>query len=248
LEYAAGIDWMTRTLSFRDDLYDRLGRYDLPAAPVLSVGARWFPGAHVSSGWLSGLGVSGSFQGAFGVTTSLPSSGVGREPSTLSTTVDQFTIGLVYRVRFLERISVEAALDYGEARFRVDPDGPSRPGSAGAVIPSVHYHFVRPGLAIGVRLPVGFGLRGALGWRGIVDAGPLTNDEWFPRSSATGLDLSIGLSWRFDRWFELRVHAEHVRYLTDVSPEPGDALVVGGMADEWTRAGLELAVIIPGVP
>lgn len=241
LELSAGLDWMARSLGFTDDLFDRVGEYELAGAPVVTVSARWFPAHHWTSHPLAGFGVEGQAFGALGV-----SSATADGNASFATTIDSWRAGLVYRVRVAEPVRVEGMVGGGEARFRVEPTGPRNPSSIADPIPAAHYRYLRPALAGHVELGAGFSVRAAVGWRAVLSSGQLGHEGWFPRSFTTGMDLSLEVRWRFDRWFALRAHASYERYVSDLRPEVGDVRVAGGAGDEWIRAGADLIVILPG--
>lgn len=243
LELAVGVEWLARHLSFADDLFDRIGSYQLDAAPAVRVAMRWFPARHWTSHALAGLGVEAQARGAFGISSTTPDGG-----GTYETSIDDWRLGGVFHGRLVELLQLEASLSYGEARFRIDPLGPTNPGSAALPLPSVRYRYLRTAVGADVDLLEGLSVGGGAGWRAVLSSGQLAYPEWFPRSSTTGVDMNLRVTWRFDRWFAVRAYVQHIRYLSALNPEPGDARVAGGAQDEWTTAGVELVSVLPGMP
>ncbi len=243
LELAVGASSAARHLTFSGDAADALGAYRLDVAPALQASLTWLPLRHARAEPWAGLGVVGRARGVLGVSSE---SGQGEARASYASTVDDLAVGASYRIAFAP-IELEAELAYGEARFRVEPPGPTTPSSARAPFPSVRYRFVRPALAVRVALPEGFSIQGGGGWRGVLESGPLAHPEWFPRSFTTGLDLALEVRWRFHRWVAARVRAEHVRWITELRPAPGDLLLADGALDEQTYVGADLIFVMPGV-
>lgn len=243
LEFAVGIEWLARHLSFNDDLFGRIGTYRLDAAPAVSVAARWFPARHWTAHALAGIGVEAEARGAFGISSTTPDGG-----GTYETSIDDWRLGGMFHGRLFDLLQLEGALSYGEARFRIDPLGPAHPGSPVEPLPSVRYRYLRTAVGADVDLVEGLSVGGGVGFRAVLSSGQLAYREWFPRSSTAGVDLRLRVTWRFDRWFAVRAYIQHIRYISALNPEPGDARVAGGAQDEWTTAGVELVSVLPGMP
>ncbi|MFK7989444.1 MAG: hypothetical protein AB8I08_25735 [Sandaracinaceae bacterium] len=243
MEYAVGLATLTRQQSFQDDLFDRVGEYGLPLAPAMSFSATWFPARHFVAHPLAGLGVTGRFFGACCVRSSTPDG-----ETSFDTTIDELSLGLIYRVRLLEFLRVEGEFGVGQARFEVGAPGPASPGRARRPVPPARYVSLRPGLAVWIDLPLHLSLRAGAGFRSVVDSGALAYEQWFPGSSTLGWDASLEVRWRFDKWFAVRAYGQYTAYSTTIDPQPGDALVVAGASDEWTTFGAEFVVVLPGVP
>lgn len=252
LEVWVGGGVVGRAQSFRGDLLDTVGSYRLDAAPILNARFRWFPLWHLTNSPLLGIGVQGSAFGAIGLSSERATNDT---PESLGTTLTEVTFGLVYKLPIIELLTLEASLDYAQSTFRVDSVGARRIDedggqldTRGEAIPDVVYDQLRPRLAVELNLPLGFGARVDAAYLAVLSAGRLDDADWFPRSSTGGVEIGAAFSWRFDRWFAARLYFAHARYISSLSPEPGDDRVAGGALDEWTRGGIELAFIVPGTP
>lgn len=245
IELAVGGGVVGRAQSFTDDLFDRIGAYRLDAAPFLAVRGRWLPLRHASSDPWLGVGVQASAWTAVGLATETTGAD---EAQSLETTLHEVTIGLFYRMPIVDPIVIEPSVDYAESTFLLSAPGPAGPDGSPEAVPDVVYRQIRPRVAAEVALPLSFAVRAEVAWLAVLSAGRLDDADWFPRSSTNGVELVLAASWRFDRWFGARVYVAHARYVSTLSPEPGDSRVAGGALDEWTRGGLELSVFVPGAP
>lgn len=243
MEYAVGLATLSRQQSFQDDLFDRVGEYALPVAPAMSFSATWFPARHFVAHPLAGLGLTGRFFGACCVQSSTEDG-----ESSFDTTIDELSLALVYRMRLLEFLRVEGEFGVGQARFEVGATGPAGPESARRPVPPARYLSLRPAAAVWLDLPLHLSIRAGVGYRAVVDSGALSYAQWFPGSSTVGVDASLEVRWRFDKWFAVRAYGQYTGYFTSMDPQPGDALVVAGASDEWTTFGAEFVVVMPGVP
>ena len=81
----------------------------------------------------------------------------------------------------------------------------------------------------------------------VFEAGRLDDADWFPRSSTSGVEVGGRVAWRFDPWVGVALSLSHARFISALSPEPGDPRIVGGALDEWTRGSAALVIYVPGV-
>lgn len=247
LELAVDVGLLGRAQSFRDDLFEALGRYQLDAWPTLGARGRFDPLRLVSDDpWLA-VGLVGSVWSALG-----PTSGLTTDPERdLSTTLYEWTVGLVYTMPLHEVFSLEIGVAYGEMVFSLEapePEGEVRNMTVSEFVPDVAYAELRPSLRAGLHLPAGFTVRAGAAWLAALSTGRLDDDDWFPRSNTMGIDMQLDVQWRFDTWVGLRVYASHARRWSALNPEPGDPRIAGGALDELTRAGAELLLWLPGAP
>lgn len=210
---------MSRELGYRDDLFAQLVGYSLPAAPILHASLRWYPGAHFTRDALAHVGVTAEFGSIVGVRSRQGSGG------SFPTESLRFEVGVEAR---LPIAPVELALGfaYGMHTFSLADDeaGNSAP------IPNVNYKYLRPALRGRVDIGVGLYLDATFGWRFLVGVGAL--GSWFPRNQGSGFDLSAGLGWESEIGLGVRLGFQLHRYFFSLRPEPGDALIAGGAADQ----------------
>jgi hypothetical protein len=238
----AGVRLMRRRLSYRDDLFDALSSYELPAAPAVSVEGRYYPLSHLGEGVGAAFGVDLRAAHVLGAESESAAGAV------FPTRAYEWQAGLRGRLRLGEHeLSLGAA--FGEHAFLVDIAAPTRPTNAESNLPSlpdVRYRYVRPDVA--ARLELGAGVFAELeaGWRFVVDAGAIGSEAWFPRHFASGLDGALRLGVRLTPWLAVGVSARYARYFYDLRPEPGDPHVAGGAVDEYLDASLDVEIRDPG--
>lgn len=224
---AVGGSLFSRDFSYTDDLFFALRPYQLPLAFAARIAARWYPGAHVTRDFVAHLGVDVAFGGAIGVRSRQ------RDGATFPTESIDFRAGLDARIP-LDPIELGIGIGYGMHTFAL---GAAEDGNA-AQLPNVEYQFVRPGLRARADLGAGIYLEGAFGWRFLTGTGGLAT--WFPRSSGSGFDLGAHVGWESDLGLGARAGFEMQRYFFSMNPEPGDAYIAGGAADQFLAGTVEL--------
>lgn len=239
-EYYLQAGLVMRRLRFTDDLFDALGRYDLGVAVGLGAGGAYYP----LRGLVDGMGAHLGFEWA--IARVLVDDTENQAGDRFDSGAWAWQTSLRYEAPVGARLRLWGGLGVGRERFQVEPAGPTTPGGpVESGVPSVRYTFLR--LAAGLRVRVVAGLSLALygGWRPVVDLGQLGNADWFPRARAHGFEAGGYVAYRLHPVFELRVIAEHRRYIADLRPSPGDARVAGGSADTWLNIQLAAVVALP---
>ena len=221
LTIAADGGVMGRMLRWNDDLFGALRPFTLGAAPILGGEVAVYPGAFFTRGRPGWLGVAARAEGVVGVSTQRAG-----HADSLPTRAWAFSVSARGRVPFTHGA---AWLDAGLAGrgFTVDAAGITAPD-----VPSVGYLGPRLGLGGEVTLPVGFsmGLNGGVArW---VSTGDLGSAAWFPQARAWGADLRLRLAWASRQGLGPYLDFAWSRDLAALRPQPGDARVAGGLADD----------------
>lgn len=229
LELEAGLALVHRSFRYTDDLFGRLRGYGLPAAPFVHLGARWYPAAHVGGGPLAGLGVR--LAGAFGL--ALQSRGA--NDVTFPTEAWSVEAGLRYRLA-VDEVVLHADAGYHAHAFTI---GAAEDGRIDPDVPSVELHSLRVGAGLRWELPAGVFFTGGGAYLAPVAVGGVTDEAWFPRASAGGVEADGGLGVRLG---DLEVAARFAwrRYFYAMNTLPGDARVAGGALDDYLAGRLTL--------
>ncbi|MCK6547009.1 hypothetical protein L6R52_14260 [Myxococcota bacterium] len=231
LEVAAGVELFARNFSYNDDLFGRLRPYTLSGAPAISVQGVWYPGAHFTHGIAANLGI------AFDVELGLALESSDASGATYPTSALEAGGALRWRIPFADASELAISAGGGVQQFSVDPADTG----ASPELPSVGYGFVRGGVDARIALPAGLAVIAGLGYRQVLSAGEITEDAWFPRASAGGLDGEVGLGYAIIDALEARVTVFGRRYFYSMDPEPGDPNVAGGALDQYFGGSLSIA-------
>lgn len=215
-----------RDLSYTDDIFEQLSDYTLPAWPSLHGGARWYPGAHFTNDAWAHLGVFTELGGAIGARTR-------QDGETFPTECWSLLVGLDARVPF-EPIELGLALGFGLQSFLL---GRGTAGNAAGVV-SVEHQLLRPGIRARIAMGLGLYVEPTFGWRLLFGSGELS--RWFPRNTGSGLDFGLSLGWESDLGLGARLRVEHSRYFFAFHPEPEDALIAGGVLDQYVSATIDV--------
>lgn len=225
-----GFGVVNRSFTYNDDIFGALVPYHLPAAPVVSGGVEWFPGAHVDLGVLGGLSVRAEGESVVALES------VGADGAIFGTDLWSIGVGLRYRLR-IDDVELHADGGYRAVAFTIhEPGETQRPPD----LPNIEVHAIRAGG--GMRWNVGSALffAASAAYLAPLAAGEITSEGWFPRASVGGVEGSAGLGVRIDD-VELRGFFGLRRFFYDMRSEPGDERVAGGAVDEYMSGVLELA-------
>jgi hypothetical protein len=220
VDLSAGGGTLSRHLLYTSDLFGAFNNYQLNAGPVFSVGAEWYPIAH--------LGLIGGVEHTVAL-TSLSTTGL-----SLATNEGLYEGGLRARF-FLGASEVGVSAKYGEQRFDFTQAGSAAP------LPDYDYGFVEGAadgrLALGGRLS----LLARAGYLQVI-TNSLKASGFFPRATVGGVDAAFGPAFAVADLFELRLVGDYRRFFFSMNPVPGDAHVAGGALDQYITAMLEGAV------
>jgi hypothetical protein len=226
-----GASLTNRSFRYHDDLFAALRPYELPIAPVVMLGAEWFPGAHADLGVLSGLSLRAEGELAIAV------SSLAEDGTAYPTDMGSVALGLRYRVR-IDDLDIFADGGYRGVFFAIrDAGDRQRPD-----LPNIEIHAVRAGA--GFRWDIGAGLffTGQGAYLAPFSVGEIGSAQWFPRASVGGVEGDLGLGLRVGD-VELRALFAWRRFFYAMNPEPGDRRVAGGAVDQYLSGVLTLTWI-----
>ena len=228
ISLSVGPELYGRHYSYRDDLFEVLRAYDLTATPALTATAEVYPVSRRRDARrrnaLAGLGLAGRFTHVPRFDTEDVAG------SRYESEAQSYLAGVRYRIQ-IARVALAGALDYGSQSFSIAPvaDAPDPD------FPDARYRYLRAGVAGAAPLWGGFAVAGGVGYRQVLASGEIESSDFFPRSSARGIDGELELSYALMLGFDVRAGAALERYGHDLAPEPGDPRVAGGALDQYPR-------------
>jgi hypothetical protein len=235
LETSVGV--LSRSLSYRDDLFGRVRGYDLGAATTLVLRSRLFPFARSGVRGLRDLGIETDSEYALVADSRRPDGQV------YPTTASAWSFGLAYRYPF-GRHALTGSFGYGVHSFLIDPAGPATPtNDPRPELPRVRYQTLRTGLGLLVAPIGGLVLRVGASYLAVLDAGGIASEVWFPNARVTAVEAMGGIGYRLHPALELRASAQYRRYGMDLRPELGAPFIVGGAADQYWLYTIGVAVV-----
>lgn len=230
-QLAAGLKILRRDFSYKDDIFGQMRPYSHRGAPVLSMEAHWYPGAHFTDGAAANLGLD--FRAEVGVALeSADSSGV-----EYPTDTSAWSLGARYRIGFGEH-ELAPLIAYGTHSFQIDAASADNPKPE---VPDVDYDFVRLGMEGRFQILDVLAIRARLAWLHVTSAGEIESEVWFPRLSLNGAELSAGIGYAIAEDFEVRADLEMRRYFYTMNPEPEDPWIAGGALDRYIAGSLGVA-------
>jgi hypothetical protein len=242
LELQAGLRGVIRKFAYTGQTSPGLVPYNGAVVPTLVVAARFYPGALWSDGALSNIGIVGRFELGFGGTTEYTEGGANGTPKVvvpLKTNASEYQLGLRGRLP-LGPLELGVSAVYGNQTFTIGGDeNPLK--SPYAVVPDVHYHYIRVGLD--ARAYISKLIVGAhLSPRFLTSMKELDKGRvWFPGAKGSGLDFGVMLGWRFLPWLAPAAGLDLVRYgfdFNNLPTNPAPRVVAGGATDTFFSAWL----------
>lgn len=219
-----------RFLGYRDDVFDTLRGYRLPAAPIVGGEIALYPGAFFTRGPLAWIGVHARAEGMPGLDSKrnehddvLPTKAWAWQASL------RLRAPTAFGAAWVQAGVAQRTFTVGKAGL-TDPD-----------VPSVRYLGPHFGLGAEIALPARLTLAprgGAAIW---TSAGDIASAAWFPEARAFGVDLGVRLAWAAPLGFAPYLDFSWSRQILALQPKPGDARVAGGAADDWlaVRLGIQ---------
>lgn len=232
--FDAGV--LRRTTLWRDDLFGALRDYKLGAAPILGIEVAFFPGALFTPGRAGWVGLVGRVEGAVGIDSRRT-----QHDASLPTQAGAFSLAL--RGRMPLRVA-SIWIDGGIASrtFIINSEGGTVPD-----FPSVRY--IGPRVSVGgqFKLPRHFSVGSRFGLARWTSAGDLSSAAWFPHMRAWGVDLAVRVGVMLPLGIEPYVDLGWSRDVSALRPQPGEARVAGGLADDrlTARAGFSMTFPSP---
>ena len=232
LEFSGGFQVLSRSFNYTDDVFSSLRPYSLGAAPAVFAKGQWYPGAHVTDGPLAHIGIKGGISTAIGVSSSTSTG------ESFPTESWGWSVGLRGRLP-VDDVTLHADVGYGGWDFTLSDaaDGTQRPD-----LPNVSYQFVELGTGLRWNMGLGLSLNGNFAYLATTSTGEIGSQAWFPRSSSGGFDVGAGVGWKPIDEIEIRLSFDWRRFFFSMNPEPGDARVAGGAADDYIGGSVGVAV------
>lgn len=229
LRASIGIGSPYRSLAYNQIISRELGNYQLSGAPMVDVRMAYHPGSHFTDGWLSYLGLDLRAQMALGI-RSVDSAG-----NEFKSSYDAIHAGILARVPVGDHF-VRAFGGYGMQRFSLE----SQSGNVRSPTPNVDYRMLRGGLGADFALThaLMLGVEGA--WLQLLSIGEI--GEWFPRTSAGGVEVGLDATYAITERFYARAFAAYQRMFFDFNAQPTDQLIAGGATDQYVTFGLGAGV------
>ncbi|MGB5809482.1 MAG: hypothetical protein WBG86_03065 [Polyangiales bacterium] len=215
-----------RELTWKDDLLGNLRDYTLKFGPGIQTKFQYFPGAHFTSGVGAQFGVDFEYERLFSFDSERD------DGLQFPTTSQQFLVGIRWRYP-AGRWEPMLLAGYGLHKFEF---GVSQPPVNTAGIPGVRYQFYRlgGGFRVGLGERENFIIIANASFRGLISAGGIESDVWFPDANGNGMDALLMFAYGLPKGFEVRVGVDYRRYWFDLNPIPPDPpYVAGGALDQY---------------
>ena len=240
IELGVGLRLYNRNFKYTGQATSNLIPYNLPLAPTIWVAGTIYPGALWSNGPFSNIGITGRYEYGLATTTSYeqPTAMAGQTVVTeLQTHAYEYQLGLRGRVPF-GRNELGIFGMYGNQSFVLtgDEDPAQWPNKPYALVPDVHYHYLRFGLD--ARFYVSKLMVGAhVAPRFLTSMKELDKGAvWFPGAMGSGIDMGAQLGWQVLPWLTPTVGFDLVRYGFDFNNVPvaeNQRVVAGGATDTY---------------
>jgi hypothetical protein len=234
LQFRVGPRIFQRSLTWTDDLFKQLSTYGLPAAPAVSVEARFFPGALFTSGVLANLGVAAAFEQSLGVKST------DSEGESYATGAMRFRVGALARIP-VSRVTLMPHAGWSMQAFTI---AETSTNGTPRLLPNVRYGTLRAGLLAAVQLIGPLALEAGAAYQLVLSAGQLASTGYFPKTTVGGADFEVAAVLRLTRHFEVRLSAEYLRFWMSLNVKPGDPWIAGGALDEYTSLLLTAAFVL----
>lgn len=222
--------------------------YSLALAPTVWIAGRFYPGALFGNGPFSHLGIMFRYELGFGTTADYQSSPPAGSPPTqtvvtqLKTKASEYQIGLRARLPLgAHELGIFGL--YGNHSFVLSGDEDPNKGNGApyAVVPDVHYHYLRFGLDARFRfgklmLGAQVAPRFLTAMKEIDKAG-----VWFPGATGSGLDFGAMAGFQLLPWLMPAIGVDMVRYgfdFNNLPVNPKQTVVAGGATDTYLSGWL----------
>ena len=240
IEIGVGLRLYNRNFAYTGLTTSNLIPYNLPLAPTIWVAGTIYPGALWSNGPFSNIGLTGRYEYGLATTTSYeqPTGMPGQTVVTeLQTHAYEYQFGLRGRIP-IGRHELGISGVYGNQSFVLqgDEDPAQWPQKPYALVPDVHYHYLRFGLD--ARFYISKLLVGAhVAPRFLTSMKELDKGGvWFPGAMGSGLDMGAQLGWQILPWLTPTAGFDLVRYGFDFNNVPvaeNQRVIAGGATDTY---------------
>lgn len=219
LRISLGFGSPRRSLRYSDPLSSGLNDYQLGGSLLLDATVAYYPAQHFTKAWPSFFGLDLAAQGALGA-SSTDSFGNRYESH-----YDAYRAGVRGRVpvgaHFLSVFAGYAIMRGSVAQQQTE---------SAAKTPAVDYRALRSGAGGEFKLADGVTVATDFAWLTMLSVGEL--GTWFPRATASGLELALHASYALTEHFFARVSGSYRRAVFDFHAQPGDRRVAGGATDD----------------
>ena len=238
IEVMVGVRGYNRQFKYTGITSGPLVPYELGLAPTVFIAGSLYPAAFGSDGVLSNIGLMGRFE--FGIATSTNyQAAPGAQPTKLSTNAYEYQLGLRGRMP-LGKLELGIFALYGNQSFSLGGDENPN-GAAYALVPDVHYHYIRTGLDLRAYISKLI-VEAHVAPRFLVSKSEIDLARvWFPGAMGSGLDGGVMLGWQFLPWLTAAVGGDFVRYgfdFNNLPSEPPPRVVAGGATDTYLSGWL----------
>jgi hypothetical protein len=225
LRASIGLGSPYRNLAYNEVVSQDLGDYQLSGAPLVDGRVVFFPAALMTDGWASWLGLDLRAQIAIGIRT------VDADGNEFKSSYSNYHLGALGRIP-VGKHAVRAFAGYAMQTFTLE----SKTGNITSPTPNTDYRMLRAGAGGDVQFTDKFAVGLEAAWLQFLSVGQI--GEWFPRSSAGGIEVGAELSYAVTPMFYARGFGSYQRVFFDFNAEPGDARVAGGATDNYLTVGL----------
>jgi hypothetical protein len=237
LTFGVGGKALFRSVAWTGDM-GMLAPYSLSPGPEVALWGEVYPMAFMSTGFAANIGLYGGFNYGIGAKSRTPA---GTE---LTTAYQDFLVGLKVRIPLGMFIPYVAGA-YGVQGFKLDPSAMDRPNFS--------YAFFRPGAGARIQatpmvdIDIGVGPLIVLGLGTAV--GEVKAPQFYPRSTAFGIDANLSVGIRFSSLIGVRVGADFRQYglATNYMAGTGSTIVAAGATDRYITAWGGLELILDGM-
>lgn len=234
LEIGASFVMLSRSLSYRDDIYGFMRGYELPLGVGFGLDGRWYPGAHFGDGIYAHIGLDVDFAMSLGLESRRSESVV------FPTTFRRWFVGLRGRVP-LGPHEISLGVGYGSHAFLIEPQGAATQGrSVNAEVPSVDYQHIRFELEGRVTFIEGLWMAGSFSYGYVLDPGQIADEFWFPNLDVGTLRAGGSLHYTFDMGLDIGLWGEYFRAWYSLNPDRFAGWIAGGALDEYGVYGVRV--------
>lgn len=217
-----GLNYFTRSLRYKDDLFGELRPYTLGGAPAPVVDLVLYPAGFVMDGVPAHLGLAVHVEYALALKSK---DSMDRE---FPTSELEFEGALRGRIPFGGH-EVALSAGFGSHSFSID----NAADNTDPDVPGVSYSFLRFGLEARFAIIDALNLTLIGAYRPVLGSGEISEDAWFKRSSAGAADAGVRIAYAVVPSFDIIVGGNMRRYFYTLNPEPGDPRVAGGALDQY---------------
>ncbi len=238
VKVSAGVRAFNRSLTWKDDLFNRMPKYLLPMGPAIAVEAEFFPLALVTKGALAGLGVEGAFEDAVGISSTDKTTG-----AIYTTSAMRFRAGAVFAAP-IDRFTLSGHAGWSMQSYGFSATSTGSTPVQRVNIPNVRYGTVRAGVGAGVSIIKPLTVEVGAAYQLVLSSGEIGSASYFKNAQVGGADFTVSVAYRIIPNLEARLTGEYQRYWYSLKPNPGDPWIVGGALDEYTSVRVTLAWVL----